>query len=115
MIPDCPVAKSSLTQAPQVSQKLARSKLWPPLDRDDFGLIPSKIMNVILSKNLARDAGGKPGSAFPRPALDIIIIFESVISGAPRQAAGFNLQGHACGRAPAAGFMPQNKNFGFAI
>src|ERR1035437_8898097 len=103
MIPDCPVAKSSLTQAPQVSQKLARSKLWPPLDRDDFGLIPSKIMNVILSKSLARDAGGKPGSSFPRPALVIIIIFDTVFPGALPQAACFNLQGPAWRRAPAAG------------
>jgi N-acetylmuramoyl-L-alanine amidase len=40
------------------------------LDRlHDFGLIPSKIMNVIDSKSLEGDAGGKPGSAFPRPAL----------------------------------------------
>ena len=39
------------------------------LDHDDFGLIPSKIMNVIDSKNLARDAGGKPVSTLPHPAL----------------------------------------------
>jgi hypothetical protein len=29
----------------------------------------SKIMNVIDSKSLERDAGGKPGSTFPHPAL----------------------------------------------
>jgi hypothetical protein len=39
------------------------------LDHDDFGLIPSKIMNVIDSKSLARDAGGEPVSTLPRPAL----------------------------------------------
>jgi error-prone DNA polymerase len=39
------------------------------LDHDDFGLNQSKIMNVIDSKNLERDAGGKPGSTFPHPAL----------------------------------------------
>jgi hypothetical protein len=30
------------------------------LDHDDFGLNPSKIINVIDSKNLERDAGGVP-------------------------------------------------------
>ena len=39
------------------------------LDHDDFGLNQSKIMNVIDSKSLERDAGGKPGSTFPHPAL----------------------------------------------
>jgi hypothetical protein len=39
-------------------------------DHDDFGLIPAKIMNVIKSKSLELDAGGKPVSAFPRPALE---------------------------------------------
>jgi hypothetical protein len=39
------------------------------LDHDDFGLNPSKIMNVIESKSLERDAGGKPVSTFPHPAL----------------------------------------------
>jgi hypothetical protein len=38
-------------------------------DHDDFGLNQSKIINVIDSKSLERDAGGKPGSTFPRPAL----------------------------------------------
>jgi hypothetical protein len=40
------------------------------LDRDAFGLNQSKVMNVIDSKSLARDAGGKPASTFPHPALD---------------------------------------------
>lgn len=39
------------------------------LDHDDFGLKQSKIMNVIDSKNLERDAGGKPLHSFPHPAL----------------------------------------------
>jgi hypothetical protein len=39
------------------------------LDHDDFGLIQSKIMNVIDSKDLERDAGGKPVPTFPHPAL----------------------------------------------
>jgi hypothetical protein len=43
------------------------------LDHDDFGLIHAKIMNVILSKSLARDAGGKPVPAFPRPALEAAV------------------------------------------
>jgi len=40
-----------------------------PLDHDDLGSDRSKIMNVIDSKGLERDAGGKPVSAFPHPAL----------------------------------------------
>jgi hypothetical protein len=37
------------------------------LDHDDFGLNQSKIMNVIDSKNLERDAGGKPLTLFLIP------------------------------------------------
>ncbi len=40
------------------------------LDHDDFGLNQSKIMNVIDSNTLERDAGGKPVPTFPHPALD---------------------------------------------
>jgi hypothetical protein len=40
------------------------------LDHDDFGLVQSKIMNVIDSKSLERDASGKPVSTFPHPALE---------------------------------------------
>jgi hypothetical protein len=36
----------------------------PPLDHNDFGLYQSKIMNVIGSKSLERDAGGKTGCRF---------------------------------------------------
>jgi inorganic triphosphatase YgiF len=39
------------------------------LDHDDFGLTRSKILNVIDSNNLERDAGGKPLHTFPHPAL----------------------------------------------
>ncbi len=38
------------------------------LDHDDFGLNQSKIMNVIDSNKLERDAGGKPVPTFPHPA-----------------------------------------------
>jgi hypothetical protein len=48
------------------------------LDRDDFGLIPSKIMKVIESKSLARDAGAKPVSAFPRPAQEAFRLGKSL-------------------------------------
>ena len=41
----------------------------PPLDHEDFGLNHSKIMKVIDTKSLERDAGGKPVSTFPHPAL----------------------------------------------
>ncbi len=39
------------------------------LDHGDFGFAQSKIMNMIDSKSLERDAGGKPVSTFPHPAL----------------------------------------------
>ena len=39
------------------------------LDHDDFGSNRSKIMNVINSNILERDAGGKPLHTFPHPAL----------------------------------------------
>ena len=38
------------------------------LDHDDFGLDQSKVMNVIDSNQLERDAGGKPVPTFPHPA-----------------------------------------------
>jgi hypothetical protein len=40
-----------------------------PLDHDEFGSNRSKLMNVIDFKVLERDAGGKPASTFPHPAL----------------------------------------------
>jgi predicted HD phosphohydrolase len=40
------------------------------LDHDDFGLVQSKIINVIDSKKLERVAGGKPLRTFRQPALD---------------------------------------------
>jgi hypothetical protein len=40
-----------------------------PLDHDDFGSNRSKIMNVIDSNILERDAGGKPLHTFPHPTL----------------------------------------------
>jgi hypothetical protein len=40
------------------------------LDRDDFGLNPSKIMNVINCESLERDTGEKPVPTFPHPAID---------------------------------------------
>src|ERR1019366_4519179 len=48
---------------------LAGGVTEPSLDHDDFGLNQSKII-VIDSKSLERDAGGKPGSTFPHPALE---------------------------------------------
>jgi SAM-dependent methyltransferase len=56
--------------SPQFSARLAREgRLIVRLDHDDFGLNQSKIMNVIDSKSLERDAGGKAVSAFPHPAV----------------------------------------------
>jgi hypothetical protein len=40
------------------------------LDHDELGSNRSEVMNVIDSKDLERDAGGKPVSTFPRPARD---------------------------------------------
>jgi hypothetical protein len=39
-------------------------------DHDDLGSNRSKVMNVIDFNELERDAGGKPVSTFPHPALD---------------------------------------------
>jgi hypothetical protein len=39
-------------------------------DHDDFGLTQSKIMNVIDSNSLERDASGKPVSTTLHPALE---------------------------------------------
>ena len=44
------------------------------LDHDDFGLNQPKVMNVIDFISVERDAGGKPVSTFPHPALDRLII-----------------------------------------
>jgi coniferyl-aldehyde dehydrogenase len=41
------------------------------IDHDDFGRNPSKIMNVIDSNSLERDAGEKPASPFSHPALEL--------------------------------------------
>jgi uncharacterized SAM-binding protein YcdF (DUF218 family) len=43
----------------------------PPLDHDDFATNRSKIMNVIDSNSLERDAGGKVLNTFPHPAPDL--------------------------------------------
>ncbi len=45
-------------------------------DHDDFGLNQSKIMSVIDFKNVERDAGGKPVSTFPHPALADLLAFD---------------------------------------
>ncbi len=45
-----------------------RLDLFAPVDHYDFGRNRYKVMNVIDSKNLERDADGKPVSAFPDPA-----------------------------------------------
>ena len=43
-----------------------------PLDHDDFGSNRSKVMNVIDSKSLERDAGEKPVPTFSHPALALV-------------------------------------------
>jgi hypothetical protein len=48
-----------------------RARAKEPPDRDDFGLNQSKLMNVIGSKSLELDAGGKPVSTIPHPALGL--------------------------------------------
>jgi hypothetical protein len=49
---------------------IERSLAQRSLDHDDFGSNRSKIMNVIDSNILERDAGGKPLHTFPHPALE---------------------------------------------
>src|SRR4051812_20277088 len=44
---------------------------YPSLDHDYFGSNRSKIMSVIGSNILERDAGGKPLQTFPHPALEL--------------------------------------------
>jgi hypothetical protein len=60
----------------------------PPLGHDNFGLNQSKIMNVIDSKSLERDAGGKPDSTFPHPALG----HDQLIMRQNKEHACFNLK-----------------------
>ncbi len=52
-------------QLPQVSHKEQRA-----LDHDDFGMTQSKLMTVINSKSLERDADGKPVSTFLHTVLE---------------------------------------------
>jgi hypothetical protein len=52
-------------QLPRVIRKEQRA-----LDHDDFGMSQSKLMTVINSKRLERDAGGKPVSTFLRTVLE---------------------------------------------
>jgi hypothetical protein len=54
------------------------------LDHDDFGLNQPKIMNVIDSNNLERDAGGKPVPPFPHPALAVRFSSRAVAKKKPK-------------------------------
>ena len=68
-----PVYETKLKKMKWKPQGLARVTEWKslvscPQDHDDFGS-KSKVMNVIDSNKGERDAGGKPVSTFPRPAL----------------------------------------------
>jgi protein-disulfide isomerase len=45
-----------------------RSRASAALDHDEFGRNRSELMNVIGSKDVERDASGKPVSGFPHPA-----------------------------------------------
>ncbi len=75
----------------------------PALDHDDFGLNQSKIINVIDSKSLERDAGGKPLRAFPHPALAATTMFGlSLAVWGPAQAAPAAPTATATPPAPAA-------------
>ena len=69
-----PVYETKLKKMKWAPQGLERVSEWKslitcPHDRDAFGLEPSKVINVIDSKKKERDAGGKPVSTFPHPAL----------------------------------------------
>jgi hypothetical protein len=55
-----------------------------PLNHDDFGLNPSKIIKLIDSKGLERDAGGIPVSTFPYPAFKCLISIYPAFTGTVR-------------------------------
>jgi K+-transporting ATPase ATPase C chain len=75
-----PTSQALIDRVKQDSATLAAENPGA-LDHDDFGLNQSKIMNVIDSNRLERDAGGKPVSAFPHPALVPIDLVTSSASG----------------------------------
>jgi len=63
-----------------LSKKSATS--WDhALNHDDFGLNPSKIIKLIDSKGLERDAGGKSVSTFPYPAFKCVISIYPAFTG----------------------------------
>ena len=69
-----PVYETKLKKMKWAPQGLERVTEWKslipcPSDHDDFELKQSKVINVIDSKKRERDAGGKPASTFPYPAL----------------------------------------------
>ncbi len=57
---------------------VSRDHAGKGLDHDDFGPNRSKVMNVIDSKCLERDAGGKPVATFPHPALGADILSDAL-------------------------------------
>jgi len=72
------IVSNSLFCRMNLSKKSATS--WDhALNHDDFGLNPSKIIKLIDSKGLERDAGRKPGSTFPHPAFKCLISDPAVI------------------------------------
>ncbi len=83
--PDEPDAAGSVARTdpgPEPALPDAGETIDRPLDHvHDFGPNRSKVMNVIDSKSLERDAGGKPASPFPHPALEPQLPAETEASG----------------------------------
>jgi CysZ protein len=63
------VAPTSFVVAGFFFDELAEEVEREAIDHDEFGLNQSKLMEGDRFKNLERDAGGKPASTFPHPAL----------------------------------------------
>jgi hypothetical protein len=64
------------------SETVPVGSLLVSLDHDDFGSNRSKIINVIDSNILERDAGGKPLHTFPHPALVVLQLVPLALIGA---------------------------------
>ena len=77
------IVSNSLFYRMILSKKSATFGIMP-LNHDDFGLNPSKIIKLIDSKGLERDAGGKPVSTFPHHALKCPISIYPAFTGTVR-------------------------------
>jgi predicted RNase H-like HicB family nuclease len=68
-VPDLPGCVTTGATIEEIEQNIREAVAFH-LDHDDLGSIRSEVVYVIDSKSSERDAGGKPVSTFPHPALD---------------------------------------------